>query len=253
MSKVKSYFNNHAHNHAYHKDPSFYHSIISSIKKIKADGRIKILDVGCGNGSFIKSLIMSEIDAVFIGTDMSLNMINTAKKNLNYPSVELFLADGFKLPLKTESKFDLIHIDSVLHHLIGQTRYQSMFFVNLMLKLLSARLSENGVLVVEEMHYVSHLKPNITSSIIFYGLKLLNFLRLDINRIIKEFELGLEVNFLYDKEIEKLLEQYGTVRLIKKDLLKKVPKLYQFFLVKEVGHISYIVTASPMHKQFKFS
>ena len=122
-----------------------------------------------------------------------------------------------------------------------------------MLKLLSDRLSENGVLVVEEMHYVSHLKPNITSSIIFYGLKLLNFLHLDISRIIKEFELGLEVNFLYDKEIEKLLEQYGTVRLIKKDLLKKVPKLYQFFLVKEVGHISYMVTASPMHKQFKFS
>jgi SAM-dependent methyltransferase len=253
LSKIKSYFDSHAHHHAYHKDPSFYLSIISSIQKIKPDGRIKMLDIGCGNGSFIKSIIMSGIDAVFIGTDVSLSMINMAKKNLNYPRVELFLADGFKLPFKSESKFDLIHIDSVLHHLIGNTRYQSMVLVNLMLKVLSDRLSENGVLVIEEMHYVSHIKPNITSSIIFYGLKLLNFLHLDISRIINEFQPDLEVNFLHDKEIEKLLEQYGTVRLIKKDLLKKMPKLYQFFLLKEIGHISYMVTASPMHKQYKLS
>jgi hypothetical protein len=95
------------------------------------------------------------------------------------------------------------------------------------------------------MHYVSHIKPNITSSIIFYGLKLLNFLRLDIGRILNEIQPGLEVNFLYDKEVEKLLEQYGTVCLIKKDLWKKIPKLYKFFLLKELGHISYMVTASP--------
>jgi hypothetical protein len=35
--------------------------------------------------------------------------------------------------------------------------------------------------------------------------------------------------------------------------LKKMPKLYQFFLLKEIGHISYMVTASPMHKQYKLS
>jgi SAM-dependent methyltransferase len=244
MSKIKSYFDNHAHHHIYHKDPSFYHSIISSIQKIKPNEMIKILDVGCGDGTFIKSIIMTGIDAVFIGTDVSLSMINMAKINLNYPRVDLFLADGFKLPLKSESKFDLIHIDSVLHHLIGKTRYQSMFLVNQMLKLLSDRLSENGVLVIEEMHYVSHINPNITSSLIFYGLKLLNFFHLDISRILNEIQPGLEVNFLYDKKIEKLLEQYGTVHLIKKNLWKKIPKLYQCFLLKEAGHISYMVTAS---------
>ena len=253
MSKVKSYFDNHAHSHIYHKDPSFYRSIINSIQKINSDGRIKMLDVGCGDGSFIKSIIMTGIDAVFIGTDVSLSMINMAKKNLTYPRVELFLADGFKLPLKSESKFESIHIDSVLHHLIGNTKYQSMVLVNLMLKVLSDRLSENGVLVIEEMHYVSYIKPNITSSIIFYGLKLLNFFHLDISRILHEFQLGLEVNFLYDKEIEKLLEEYGTVRLIKKDLWKKIPKLYKFFLLKELGHISYMLTASSLHKQYKLS
>jgi SAM-dependent methyltransferase len=179
-------------------------------------------------------------------------MLNMAKKNLNYPTVELFLADGFRLPLKSESKFDLIHIDSVLHHLIGNTKHQNMSLVNLMLKVLSDRLSENGVLVIE-MHYVSYIMPIITSSIVFYGLKLLNFLKLDISRTINEFQPGLEVNFLYDKEIEKVLEQYGTVRLIKKELWKKIPKLYRLFLLKEAGHISYMVSASPIHKQNKLS
>jgi SAM-dependent methyltransferase len=241
MSKIKSYFDNHAHHHAYHKDPSFYLSIISNIQKIKPNGSIKMLDVGCGDGSFIKSIIMTGIDAVFIGTDISHNMINIAKNNLDYKGVELFEADGFKLPIKSETKFDLIHIDSVLHHLIGNTRSRSIFLVNLMLKLLIDRLSENGVLVIEEMHYVSYIFPNITSSVIFYGLKLLNFLHLDISRIINEFQPGLEVNFLYDKEIEKLLESYGNVRLIKKELWKKIPKLYKVFLLKEAGHISYML------------
>jgi SAM-dependent methyltransferase len=257
MSKIKSYFENHAHHHPYHnhhaynKDPSFYDSIISHMQKIESGGRIKVLDVGCGDGSFIKSTIMTGIDALFVGTDLSHTLINSAKNNLDYKRVELFVADGFKLPIKSETKFDLIHIDSVLHHLIGNTKYQSMSLVKLLLKVLSDRLSENGVLVIGEMHYVSHIKPTITSSIIFYGLKLLNFLHLDISRILNEFQPGLEVNFLYDKEIEKLLEQYGAVRLIKKELWTKIPKLYQFFLLKEAGQVYYMVTALSMHKQNK--
>jgi hypothetical protein len=118
-----------------------------------------------------------------------------------------------------------------------------MHLVKLMLKLLTDRLSKNGILVIEEMHYFSYLTPNLTSYIIFYRLKLLNFLHLDISKIINEFQPGLEVNFLYSEEIEKLLESYGIVNQIKKDLWSRVPKLYQLFFLKEAGHIPYMVTA----------
>ena len=165
-----------------------------------------------------------------------------AKNNLDYQRVELFVTDGLKLPIKSEIRFDLLHIDSVLHHLIGNTRSQSMALVNLMLDLLIDRLSDNGVLVIEEMHYVSYIITNITSSLIFYGLKLLNFLHLDVSRLINEFQPGLEVNFLYDEEIEKLLERYGIVCLIKKETWKNIPRLYKFFLLKEAAHI-YMITA----------
>ena len=85
-------------------------------------GRIKILDIGCGDGSFIKNALVAGVDADFVGFDISINMLKMAKNSLDCPGVQLLAADGFKMPLKPEAKFDLIHIDSVLHHLIGKTR-----------------------------------------------------------------------------------------------------------------------------------
>jgi hypothetical protein len=52
---------------------------------------------------------------------------------------------------------------------------------------------------------------------------------------------GLEVNFFADKEIEKLLGSYGTTSLIKKTPWPR-PKLYRFLLLKDLGHITYMVT-----------
>jgi hypothetical protein len=74
-----------------------------------------------------------------------------------------------------------------------------MALVNLMLNLLIDRLSDKGVLVIKEMHYVSYIIANITSSVIFYGLKILNLLHLDFSKIINEFHPGLEVSLLYNK------------------------------------------------------
>jgi SAM-dependent methyltransferase len=244
--RAKTYFDMHAHHHAYHKDPAFYVPIIDHVRNLKfgPDKKIRILDLGCGDGSFIKNMIAAGMNAEFIGSDISSAMIHIAKKKLNGQSgVELFIADGFKLPLTSETKFDLIHIDSVLHHLIGKTRAKSQYIASQMLGMLTSRLSENGILVVEEMYYVSYLIPQITSSLIFYGLKLLNLLRLDLSRIISEYQPGLEVNFFYDEQIERMLGRHGdTVLLIKRDP-DTVPKLYRFFLLKEFGHISYSVTA----------
>ena len=58
MSKGKSYFNNHACHHECHKD-KFLPFNTKPYKKIKSGGRIKILDIGCRDGSFIKSTIIT--------------------------------------------------------------------------------------------------------------------------------------------------------------------------------------------------
>lgn len=171
-------------------------------------------------------------------------MIKMAKNGLDFSRVEFLVADGFKMPLKPEAKFDLIHIDSVLHHLIGKTRAESVRLMDLFCKQLRDRLSENGSLIVEEVYYASHLFPQITSCMIFYGLKLINFLHLDVSKIMRELLPGLEVNFLHHKQIEELFEQYGTIQLIKQTPWQ-VPRLYRLLLLKDLGHISYVVTALP--------
>jgi SAM-dependent methyltransferase len=216
---------------------------MNDIQRRVADGRIKILDIGCGEGHFIKNALTAGIDADFIGFDISINMIKMAKNSLDCSGVQLLAADGFKMPLKPEAKFDLIHIDSVLHHLIGKTRAESVRLIELFCKQLRERLSEYGSLIVEEVYYGSRLFPQITSCMIFYGLKLLNFLHLDVSNIVGDLLPGLEVNFLHHKQIEELLEQYGTTQLINQTPWQ-VPRLYRFFLLKDLGHISYVITPS---------
>jgi SAM-dependent methyltransferase len=191
-------------------------------------------------------MLATGINALFLGFDISVNMLKTAKKSVDNSRVELVAADGFKMPLRQNARFDLIHIDSVLHHLVGNTRDKSMQLANLFCNQIIDRLSENGSLVVEEVYYVSYLLPTISSSLIFYGLKLLNLLHIDASKIMNEFNPGLEVNFLGDKEIEKLLGSYGTVYLIKKTPWPR-PKLYRFLLLKDLGHITYLVTVPSLN------
>jgi len=215
---------------------------VNDIQRRDPDSRIKILDIGCGDGSFIKNVLTAGIDADFIGFDLSINMLKMAKNSLDCSRVQLLAADGFTMPLQPEAKFDLIHIDSVLHHLVGKTRTECVYLMDLFCKQLMDRLSKNGSLLVEEVYYDSHLFPQITSCMIFYGLKLLNFLRLDVSKIVVELLPGLEVNFLHRKQIEELFEQYGTIQLVKQTPWQ-VPRLYRFLLLKGLGHISYTITA----------
>ena len=70
-------------------------------------------------------------------------------------------------------------------------------------------------MLIEEMYYESHLIPHFTSRMIFYGLKFMNGLNLDISRIRSEFQPGLEVNFRSQVQIEELLRNYGTVEMIR--------------------------------------
>jgi methylase of polypeptide subunit release factors len=189
-------------------------------------------------------MILSGVNADFTGSDISPMMINSAKKNLEGQRVDLFVADGFRLPLKPEIKFDLIHIDSVLHHLIAKTRPKSLCLANQFLNILANFLSSNGILIVEEMYYDSYLIPYVTSSIVFYSLKLLNFVNLDISKLKNDVKLGLEVNFFYDKQLRRILERYGVVHVIRK-IPSKLSKLQRILLLEERGIISYMIIAQP--------
>jgi SAM-dependent methyltransferase len=237
---TRSYFDTHCHD--YSRDPEFYFPLIEEIRKVKSrDRKQHILDVGCGNGNFIKTLIDGGIEGHYFGTDLSSEMINMARKNLDGYSVHLFIADGFLIPMKHTVKFDLIHIDSVLHHLIDFTRGKSMGLIHKMIESLVRRLSANGILVVDEAYCSSYFIPNLTSFVVFYALKIINFLNLDFSRFNKQMRPGLEVNFLHEKQLLNILGRYGSVYRLNK-LSWPMSKVYKIVLLQSWGSITYILT-----------
>jgi len=192
-------------------------------------------------------MIEGGVEGEFFGSDLSLAMVHLAKEKFQNEDVNLIVADGFMLPLKTGTKFDIIHVDAVLHHLIGKTRKESIRKVEKILDKLGKTLSENGFLIVEEFNFVSYLFPSISSTFVFYCLKLLNFFHLDLSKISNEIQPGLEVNFFNDKQLKKLLEKYGTVQQIRikrnKSLMWK-----RLFLLKEQGPMAYSIRIKPSVK-----
>jgi predicted TPR repeat methyltransferase len=154
-------------------------------------------------------MLATGISALFLGFDISINMLKTAKKSVENSKVELVATDAFKMPLRQEARFDLIHIDSVLHHLVGSTRNKSMQLATLFCSQLMDQLSADGRIVVEEIYYVSHLFPTISSRLIFYGLKLLNLLHIFIECLKNnpDIVVTLDADGQHDPgEIPKLLE-----------------------------------------------
>ena len=167
-------------------------------------------------------------------------MINLANDKLRKDNVELFLADGFKMPVKPGVKFDAIHVDMILHHLVGKTRAESFKLVHRMLDILMNMVSEKGVLIIEEHVTDTYFIPSLGSLISFYGLKFLNFLHLDISKFVDEIQPGLEVNFFHEKQLKKILEKYGETERIRKKTSKPT-RFRRLFLVKEVGTMSFVV------------
>jgi hypothetical protein len=84
-----------------------------------------------------------------------------------------------------------------------------------MIELMVSKLSDNGIIIVEEWYYLSYLILQFTTFVVFYGLKLINWLNLDLNYT-KEIMPGLEVNFLHPKQLLKILGHYGFVYLLNK-------------------------------------
>lgn len=235
MSSIKSYFEHHAHH--YHKEPGLYSSYA---KLIPHKDKIKILDVACGDGEFIKEMISTGIKAEFIGIDLSHQLLSSAKENLKFYPTNLCIVDAFNMPFRPSYKFDVIHLDALLHHLIGRTKGKSTKLVKRMLSLLIDKLSDDGILMVDEYYYNSYIIQSLTSSIIFYTLKTLNFFHIDVNRIMREIHLGLEVNFLTENQIYGLIgEHVHDVQAIRKKphASKRTDCL---FLLKESGRISLI-------------
>ena len=106
---VKSYFEHHSHDYA-DRHTQFYPSIANYLKNVTVknnadndvNNSLKLLDLGCGDGGFIKAMLGANVKFDYYGTDVSFGMIQLAKANLLNSDIKLFVADAFLFNVNRE-------------------------------------------------------------------------------------------------------------------------------------------------------
>ena len=94
---------------------SFSRPFLQKLAKYAESGG-KILDIGCGNGILLESL-PKNMD--YFGIDVSLALIDEAKKKYDGFKERFSIFDGLKIPFPDKS-FDFVFSIAVLHHIPGK-------------------------------------------------------------------------------------------------------------------------------------
>lgn len=98
----------------YFSFPLLNRGLVNIIPKEIKEGKGKILDVGCGAGSFIGEVGLRNSNLSLYGVDNSRNAIAKAKKD--FPLANYKVANAYDLPYK-DNNFDFVSMICVLEHL----------------------------------------------------------------------------------------------------------------------------------------
>ncbi|MGC1484826.1 MAG: methyltransferase domain-containing protein [Candidatus Acidiferrum sp.] len=125
---------------------------------------MKILDVGCGAGVFVDMLLDRYPNAEAVGVDSSLGML---KRNIAVRRKMLLLGDAKELPFRPNS-FDLINVDTVMHHLVDFRGYgNTLDTIEDFLSSLGRLLKPGGLLIVHEIYHEYLLRDNLGSRLVY--------------------------------------------------------------------------------------
>lgn len=144
---------------------------IEYLSKKTRDGD-RVLDVGCGSGAFLEYVLEKTPASKGYGIDISSGMLpDNAGKKSGY-----ILGDAQSIPFK-ESSFDTVHLDTVLHHVVGRTRAEYKRQVIAVLGEIRRVLKPGGDLVLTERVQRGRFLRDVHLSLaIFYTLKYASFL-----------------------------------------------------------------------------
>ncbi|HEX2630295.1 MAG TPA: class I SAM-dependent methyltransferase [Chitinophagaceae bacterium] len=84
----------------------------------------KVLEVGPGPGGNLHYLLQKNCKEI-AGADISEQMIELAKKNLQEPTIAIHKTDGFTLSF-TDNYFDLVFTSTVLQHVTDENQLQQL-------------------------------------------------------------------------------------------------------------------------------
>lgn len=126
-----------------------------------------LLDIGCGSGVFVKGVYDHTSIEEVIGIDISPEMLSDATAN----TVDYLVANARMLPFK-DSSFDFVHADTVIHHIVGDTREESKQYAEQLLSDINRILTEDGyLLITERIQKARLISDKLLSRIIFRVLR----------------------------------------------------------------------------------
>lgn len=172
------------------------------IKELDGKNFKTLLDMGCGNGTFL-SMVLNKFNAEVSGIDISPGMIEKSKELLD-DRADLKVGDSEDLPWN-DGSFDIVTCIASFHH------YPSP---ELVLKEIKRVLRPEGILMITDP-----FTPN-------------NLLRFFLNLLIKFSESG-DVRIYSRKEIQELLEKCGFTLIKWKT---EGSKLKKYFVVVAVSN-----------------
>lgn len=196
--EVKQYFNDHSTD--YERGETYgTERKIEFIKERTISGGICV-DLGCGDGYFLDEVGKKTSIDKLVGVDISKEMLNKYDGD-----ADLIAGSVGDIPL-SENSVDLIHIDTVLHHLVGSTRQESKKKMAQAVKDIKTILSEESYLIISEHCMTSRMIPSLIPVGLFLMLKHFSS---PLSRFHPEIKSGLLVSFYTISEIREVVENCG--------------------------------------------
>ena len=214
MKYTKKYFDSHTPSYSIGR----FDIVLDWLKSIKSAKTI--LDVGCGNGSFLKQVSKTRRTIKLYGSDESSSYLRIAKKNVDAD----FILDDI-ISTKIKKKFDTITAIALLHHLIGKTRKDSKNLTKKTLQNCSNMLNDGGCIIIMEPVFSNRFLMDI----IFYIKKFFTIISAKRITIFGYWNnLGAPVVSYFSKEsISQLVVESGLEIIKSKYIVYKPKKIFK--------------------------
>ena len=179
---------------------AFARYLENELKNKSLNNSIKILDLGCGDGSPILPIIESYPISFYKGYDLSDFAIHLCEKNLQRLDVryEMKIGDMISMIEKESETFDLIYSSYAIHHLSDEEK-------KILFQHISQRLNPSGKFVYIDV--IREQEMTIQQYRAEYVDRIMNWHILDVSEKAKVIEHVTHYDFpAFSHDIEKWIE-----------------------------------------------
>ena len=224
---VKDYFDSNPNTYKSHSIHDGWVEKKHFIQENYSGGRF--LDIGCGSGRFLNYAFQDMAEENLYGIDISAEMLPD-EPTLNE---QYLLGSATAPPLRTE-QFEMIHMENVLHHIVGNSRTESKKMARKTIDKCLSLLQPGGYFLLSELFYEGPVYPPLPSYIIFNVLKHMPNLSSIVD---PEAIPGLSVSFFTRSELVDVIDNSSADLLDAQIQYWEAQTLLRKVLIKDYGQI----------------